>query len=124
MILICLPANAPCLNKPCFDHSPSKLFYCSTCEHLSSHFACLNHKPIIEMPHRSVSSPVFQHSLLREFLLTKLINAEISCYKAQQFSRLEVEGKNLLFIVFISAYPGLFSDSSLPCVLCCPCSLT
>lgn len=34
---------------------------------------------------------MFQQSLLREFLLTKLINAEISCYKAQQFSRLEVE---------------------------------
>lgn len=34
---------------------------------------------------------VFQQSLLREFLLTKLINAEISCYKAQQFSRLEVK---------------------------------
>lgn len=37
--------------------------------------------------------PVFQRSLLREFLLTKLINAEISCYKAQQFSRLEVKKK-------------------------------
>lgn len=34
---------------------------------------------------------MFKQSLLREFLLTKLINAEISCYKAQQFSRLEVE---------------------------------
>lgn len=29
--------------------------------------------------------------MLREFLLTKLINAEISCYKAQRFSKLEVE---------------------------------
>uniref|UniRef100_A0A3Q2Y9Q0 Si:ch1073-90m23.1 n=1 Tax=Hippocampus comes TaxID=109280 RepID=A0A3Q2Y9Q0_HIPCM len=36
--------------------------------------------------------PVFtDHSRLREFLLTKLINAEISCYKAEQFSRLEVD---------------------------------
>ncbi|XP_034409683.1 rap1 GTPase-activating protein 1 isoform X3 [Cyclopterus lumpus] len=36
--------------------------------------------------------PIFtDSSLLREFLLTKLINAEISCYKAQRFSRLEVE---------------------------------
>lgn len=34
--------------------------------------------------------PIFQSSLLREFLLTKLINAEISCYKAERFSRLEV----------------------------------
>ncbi|TNN81136.1 Rap1 GTPase-activating protein 1 [Liparis tanakae] len=34
--------------------------------------------------------PIFtDSSLLREFLLTKLINAEISCYKAQRFSRLE-----------------------------------
>lgn len=32
----------------------------------------------------------FQGSVLREFLLTKLINAEISCYKAEIFSRLEV----------------------------------
>lgn len=31
-----------------------------------------------------------QGSVLREFLLTKLINAEISCYKADRFSRLEV----------------------------------
>uniref|UniRef100_H3CRJ1 Si:ch1073-90m23.1 n=1 Tax=Tetraodon nigroviridis TaxID=99883 RepID=H3CRJ1_TETNG len=36
--------------------------------------------------------PIFtEQSLLREFLLTKLINAEISCYKAQQFSRLETQ---------------------------------
>ncbi|XP_072316750.1 rap1 GTPase-activating protein 2 [Eucyclogobius newberryi] len=35
--------------------------------------------------------PIFpDRSLLREFLLTKLINAEISCYKAEQFSRLEL----------------------------------
>ena len=33
---------------------------------------------------------VLQSSLLRQFLLTKLINAEISCYKAERFSRLEV----------------------------------
>ncbi|XP_077432714.1 rap1 GTPase-activating protein 1 [Vanacampus margaritifer] len=36
------------------------------------------------------------HSLLREFLLTKLINAEISCYKAEQFSRLELRTRSSL----------------------------
>uniref|UniRef100_A0A7N8X4L5 Rap1 GTPase-activating protein 2-like n=1 Tax=Mastacembelus armatus TaxID=205130 RepID=A0A7N8X4L5_9TELE len=41
--------------------------------------------------------PVFKdHSLLREFLLTKLINAEISCYKAEQFSRLELRTRSSL----------------------------
>ncbi|XP_077382978.1 rap1 GTPase-activating protein 2-like [Festucalex cinctus] len=41
--------------------------------------------------------PVFtDHSLLREFLLTKLINAEISCYKAEQFSRLELRTRSSL----------------------------
>ncbi|KAI3361129.1 hypothetical protein L3Q82_013327, partial [Scortum barcoo] len=35
-------------------------------------------------------------SQLREFLLTKLINAEISCYKAQQFSRLELRTRSSL----------------------------
>uniref|UniRef100_A0A8C4DI92 Rap-GAP domain-containing protein n=1 Tax=Dicentrarchus labrax TaxID=13489 RepID=A0A8C4DI92_DICLA len=41
--------------------------------------------------------PIFtERSLLREFLLTKLINAEISCYKAQQFSRLELRTRSSL----------------------------
>ncbi|XP_032362884.1 rap1 GTPase-activating protein 2-like isoform X2 [Etheostoma spectabile] len=41
--------------------------------------------------------PIFtDRFLLREFLLTKLINAEISCYKAQQFSRLELRTRSLL----------------------------
>ncbi|CAJ1062477.1 rap1 GTPase-activating protein 2 [Xyrichtys novacula] len=41
--------------------------------------------------------PVFtERSLLREFLLTKLINAEISCYKAQRFSRLELRTRSSL----------------------------
>ncbi|XP_037129175.1 rap1 GTPase-activating protein 2 isoform X1 [Syngnathus acus] len=41
--------------------------------------------------------PVFtDHSLLREFLLTKLINAEISCCKAEQFSRLEQRTRSAL----------------------------
>lgn len=41
--------------------------------------------------------PVFTNrSLLREFLLTKLINAEISCYKAEQFSRLELRTRSSL----------------------------
>ncbi|XP_068610720.1 rap1 GTPase-activating protein 1 isoform X2 [Brachionichthys hirsutus] len=41
--------------------------------------------------------PIFaERSLLRDFLLTKLINAEISCYKAQQFSRLELRTRSSL----------------------------
>ncbi|XP_010883253.2 rap1 GTPase-activating protein 2 isoform X1 [Esox lucius] len=41
--------------------------------------------------------PIFTHkSLLREFLLTKLINAEISCYKAERFSRLELRTRSSL----------------------------
>ncbi|KAM9310470.1 rap1 GTPase-activating protein 2 isoform 2-T2 [Pholidichthys leucotaenia] len=41
--------------------------------------------------------PIFSdHSQLREFLLTKLINAEISCYKAEQFSRLELRTRSSL----------------------------
>ncbi|MBN3301987.1 RPGP1 protein, partial [Amia calva] len=35
-------------------------------------------------------SPTPQLSQFREFLLTKLINAEVSCYRAQRFQRLEV----------------------------------
>uniref|UniRef100_A0A3Q1JLG0 Rap-GAP domain-containing protein n=1 Tax=Anabas testudineus TaxID=64144 RepID=A0A3Q1JLG0_ANATE len=41
--------------------------------------------------------PVFKNcSLLREFLLTKLINAEISCYKAERFSKLELRTRSSL----------------------------
>ncbi|KAM9782519.1 rap1 GTPase-activating protein 2 [Neosynchiropus ocellatus] len=41
--------------------------------------------------------PVFiDRHLLREFLLTKLINAEISCYKAERFSRLELRTRTSL----------------------------
>ncbi|KAL7394057.1 hypothetical protein ABVT39_019884 [Epinephelus coioides] len=41
--------------------------------------------------------PIFRdRSLLREFLLTKLINAEISCYKAERFSRLELRTRSSL----------------------------
>ncbi|KAM6968300.1 rap1 GTPase-activating protein 2 [Aplochiton taeniatus] len=41
--------------------------------------------------------PIFKDtSLLREFLLTKLINAEISCYKAERFSRLELRTRSSL----------------------------
>lgn len=41
--------------------------------------------------------PVFtDHSKLREFLLAKLINAEISCYKAEQFSKLELRTRSSL----------------------------
>uniref|UniRef100_A0A672FU88 Rap1 GTPase-activating protein 2-like n=1 Tax=Salarias fasciatus TaxID=181472 RepID=A0A672FU88_SALFA len=43
--------------------------------------------------------PVFTDvgpSQLREFLLTKLINAEISCYRAEQFSRLELRTRSSL----------------------------
>ncbi|KAM4735906.1 rap1 GTPase-activating protein 2 [Anableps anableps] len=41
--------------------------------------------------------PLFtNHLQLREFLLTKLINAEIACYKAEQFSRLELRTRSSL----------------------------
>uniref|UniRef100_A0A672FZF2 Rap1 GTPase-activating protein 2-like n=1 Tax=Salarias fasciatus TaxID=181472 RepID=A0A672FZF2_SALFA len=40
--------------------------------------------------------PVFTDVGLREFLLTKLINAEISCYRAEQFSRLELRTRSSL----------------------------
>ncbi|AWO96431.1 putative rap1 GTPase-activating protein 2-like isoform 2 [Scophthalmus maximus] len=41
--------------------------------------------------------PVFtDRSHLRGFLLTKLINAEISCYKAERFSRLELRTRSSL----------------------------
>ncbi|XP_068995257.1 rap1 GTPase-activating protein 1 [Embiotoca jacksoni] len=41
--------------------------------------------------------PVFtDRSQLREFLLSKLINAEISCYKAEQFSRLQLRTRSSL----------------------------
>ncbi|XP_036394546.1 rap1 GTPase-activating protein 2 [Megalops cyprinoides] len=41
--------------------------------------------------------PIFtERSQFREFLLTKLINAEISCYKAERFSRLELRTRSSL----------------------------
>ncbi|KAJ8392878.1 hypothetical protein AAFF_G00070820 [Aldrovandia affinis] len=41
--------------------------------------------------------PIFTEcSSLRDFLLTKLINAEISCYKAEQFNRLELRTRSSL----------------------------
>uniref|UniRef100_A0A3B4YPT6 Rap1 GTPase-activating protein 1-like n=1 Tax=Seriola lalandi dorsalis TaxID=1841481 RepID=A0A3B4YPT6_SERLL len=47
--------------------------------------------PVIPHP------PVFtDRSVLREFLLTKLINAEISCYKAERFSKLELRTRSSL----------------------------
>lgn len=71
--------------------------YYSTCPARKSPLAHLNHdsRATNQLLRCFLSlyflCPVFQRSMLREFLLTKLINAEISCYKAQQFSRLEVE---------------------------------
>lgn len=58
---------------------------------------------------------MFQRSLLREFLLTKLINAEICSYKAQQFSRLEV--KKELNSVINNKYSTFVSNIGL---LSCP----
>ncbi|XP_028833423.1 rap1 GTPase-activating protein 2 isoform X2 [Denticeps clupeoides] len=50
--------------------------------------------------------PIFtEGSILREFLLTKLINAEISCYKAERFSRLELRTR-------LSLLEGLYSELS------------
>lgn len=39
-----------------------------------------------DMCTRCVQGPEF-----REFLLTKLINAELACYKSDRFARLEVQ---------------------------------
>ncbi|PWA23976.1 hypothetical protein CCH79_00010906, partial [Gambusia affinis] len=53
--------------------------------------------------------PLFtDRSQLREFLLTKLINAEIACYKAEQFSRLELRTRSSLLE---SLHNELFSRS-------------
>ncbi|XP_061573045.1 rap1 GTPase-activating protein 2 [Cololabis saira] len=47
--------------------------------------------PVIPNP------PIFTDlSQLRDFLLVKLINAEVSCYKAEQFSRLELRTRSSL----------------------------
>ncbi|MCJ8728062.1 hypothetical protein PDJAM_G00000160 [Pangasius djambal] len=41
--------------------------------------------------------PIFtEGSVFREFLLTKLINAEISCYRAERFSKLELRTRSSL----------------------------
>ncbi|KAG7237591.1 hypothetical protein INR49_032037 [Caranx melampygus] len=47
--------------------------------------------PVIPHP------PIFtDRSVMREFLLTKLINAEISCYKSERFSKLELRTRSSL----------------------------
>lgn len=104
---LCLPAYAPCLVNTPYSTCPA-------CERVSPHLAYLNHCSTDQLLRCFTSPgslcPVFQRSLLREFLLTKLINAEISCYKAQQFSRLEVEEINC-FYLFICCYQSLISLS-------------
>lgn len=37
---------------------------------------------------------MFQGPEFREFLLAKLLNAELACYKAEQFAKLEVGRKS------------------------------
>ncbi|KAK3551359.1 hypothetical protein QTP70_015410 [Hemibagrus guttatus] len=44
----------------------------------------------------SMLACVLQGSVFREFLLTKLINAEISCYRAERFSKLELRTRSSL----------------------------
>ncbi|XP_074540008.1 rap1 GTPase-activating protein 2 [Halichoeres trimaculatus] len=63
--------------------------------------------------------PIFtEQSMLREFLLTKLINAEISCYKAQRFSRLELRTRSSLLeglqTELSTRSHCMMGDSSLP----------
>uniref|UniRef100_A0A3P9NZX1 Si:ch1073-90m23.1 n=1 Tax=Poecilia reticulata TaxID=8081 RepID=A0A3P9NZX1_POERE len=86
------------------------------CDVIKSHFLHLNlvvsvtaredvppFGPVIPDP------PLFtDRSQLREFLLTKLINAEIACYKAEQFSRLELRTRSSLLE---SLHSELFSRS-------------
>lgn len=42
----------------------------------------------------AVFSPTSQGPEFREFLLTKLINAENACYKSDKFAKLEVSENN------------------------------
>lgn len=99
----------------CFDDPPCKLC-CNSSKHFGPHLTYLipdsTNQLLRSFISRCVLCPAFQRSLLREFLLTKLINAEISCYKAQQFSRLEVEEKTFYFC-------SLLVDTQLH-VLSCP----
>ncbi|XP_053092586.1 rap1 GTPase-activating protein 1 isoform X6 [Pangasianodon hypophthalmus] len=62
--------------------------------------------------------PIFtEGSVFREFLLTKLINAEISCYRAERFSKLESCPFLLLTLsICLSLFPSV-SPSSLPLFL-------
>ncbi|XP_024917488.1 rap1 GTPase-activating protein 2 isoform X1 [Cynoglossus semilaevis] len=67
--------------------------------------------------------PVFTDpSLLRQFLLTKLINAEISCYKAECFSRLELRTRSLLLETLQAELSTrsqcMMGDSSLSALSC------
>ncbi|KPP64165.1 rap1 GTPase-activating protein 2-like, partial [Scleropages formosus] len=65
--------------------------------------------------------PIFtEPSRLREFLLTKLINAEISCYKAERFSRLELRTRSSLLEALrseLSAQSQCMQGSSTPSTL-------
>uniref|UniRef100_A0A8C2E192 Si:ch1073-90m23.1 n=1 Tax=Cyprinus carpio TaxID=7962 RepID=A0A8C2E192_CYPCA len=62
----------------------------------------------------------FQGSVLREFLLTKLINAEISCYKAEKFSRLELRTRSSLLEALRSELSSrsqcMLGEPSQPCI--------
>ncbi|CAM4702130.1 unnamed protein product [Leuciscus chuanchicus] len=65
--------------------------------------------------------PIFtEGSVLREFLLTKLINAEISCYKAEKFSRLESRTRSCLLEALRSELSSrsqcMLGEPSLPSV--------
>ncbi|XP_077072493.1 rap1 GTPase-activating protein 2 [Siphateles boraxobius] len=65
--------------------------------------------------------PIFtEGSVLREFLLTKLINAEISCYKAEKFSRLESRTRSSLLEALRSELSSrsqcMLGEPSLPSV--------
>ncbi|KTF84145.1 hypothetical protein cypCar_00028085, partial [Cyprinus carpio] len=65
--------------------------------------------------------PIFtEGSVLREFLLTKLINAEISCYKAEKFSRLELRTRSSLLEALRSELSSrsqcMLGEPSQPCI--------
>ncbi|KAG7271557.1 hypothetical protein CRUP_027831 [Coryphaenoides rupestris] len=64
---------------------------------ISSHFLhCFLVVRRVRREEDQTASAEYQSSLLRQFLLTKLINAEISCYKAERFSRLELRTRSSL----------------------------
>lgn len=99
LLFLLLACFCSCLVvRPCFDCSP--IVFTPPVSAAYMIHAALNSCRLINhwgSSHVLVRCLVFQRSVMREFLLTKLINAEISCYKAERFSKLEVGAKKPVF---------------------------